>query len=50
MCPYQLVPLISTSLIEMVLNTFLIRFVAISDIYEPTDDGTESQVRFLKVF
>lgn len=30
--------------------SFLIRFVAISDIYEPTDDGTESQVRFLQVF
>lgn len=23
----------------------LFRFVAISDLYEPTDDGTESQVR-----
>lgn len=24
---------------------FFYRFVAISDLYEPTDDGTESQVR-----
>lgn len=24
---------------------FFDRFVAISDLYEPTDDGTESQVR-----
>lgn len=27
------------------ISLLLYRFVAISDIYEPTDDGTESQVR-----
>lgn len=27
------------------MESFFSRFVAISDLYEPTDDGTESQVR-----
>lgn len=27
------------------MELFFYRFVAISDLYEPTDDGTESQVR-----